>query len=223
MQRLLASQQRLDEWVGELGDDDMRRPSALPDWSIGHVLSHIALNAEAFTNVARGVAAGEVGVMYPRGYDARNREIAEGATRSPAVIRTHIERSSADFAAAWSALDEEAVAGSAIVFDGMPQFAANTIVLRRLREVEVHQSDCGLGSFRHDHWSDGYVDWDLPTQWPSVADRLDRGLVVVDERGDEHAVPGDEPQRVEVERRDLLAWTMNRAQPEALPTIGSWQ
>lgn len=40
---------------------DMARPSRLPGWTVGHVVAHVALNAEAFERVAAERRAGRLG------------------------------------------------------------------------------------------------------------------------------------------------------------------
>ena len=41
------SHDRLRKAIAGLADDDVRAPSLLPGWSVGHVLNHIARNADS--------------------------------------------------------------------------------------------------------------------------------------------------------------------------------
>ena len=67
------SHQRLLQSLDSLTDDQCREPSALPGWTRGHVLSHLARNAESHVHVLQCAARGEVGEQYVGGYDNRAR------------------------------------------------------------------------------------------------------------------------------------------------------
>lgn len=194
-----------------------------PDWTIGHTLSHIALNAEAFARVAEGLAAGQVGSMYPTS-ESRAEAIEAGAHRSAQEILAHCQDSNADFLAIWATLTAEQREGQANRTPGTPTFPATNIPLARLREIEVHGSDTGLLALTISQWSSAYVDIDLPMQFATVAARLGRGFAAIDETGKTHE-SGDctGVDAFQCTRRDLLAWTLNRAQPANFPDIGNWQ
>lgn len=59
--------ERLEALVVRLTDTDMVRASTLPDWSVGHVLTHLARNAEAMCRRIEGVKRGEVEEQYVGG------------------------------------------------------------------------------------------------------------------------------------------------------------
>lgn len=52
------AQQRLMLRVSGLGDGDVRSPSQLPGWTVGHVLAHLARNADAHARRLTGSLAG---------------------------------------------------------------------------------------------------------------------------------------------------------------------
>ena len=56
----LAAQDGLLAALRDLDDAAARRPSLLPGWSVGHVLTHIARNADSVVWRLEGAAAGEV-------------------------------------------------------------------------------------------------------------------------------------------------------------------
>ena len=99
---VVASTETLIERVGAVDDAMKVQPSQLAHWSSGHVLAHIALNAEAFVLVAESRRHGELGVMYPHGADGRNADIAELATSPATVILERLDASAAAFEVAWS-------------------------------------------------------------------------------------------------------------------------
>ena len=79
-----AAQAALLEDIADLSDDTARRPSRLPDWTVGHVLTHIARNADSLVWRLEGAAKGELRDQYPGGLAQRSSDIEEGAGR-PAV------------------------------------------------------------------------------------------------------------------------------------------
>jgi maleylpyruvate isomerase len=224
MHRIHNAHRRLIASLVTLTDDQARQPSLLPDWSVAHLISHIAGNAEAFVNAAGGLKRGEVGVMYSS-IALRNEAIEQGSVRSADELRAHTVTSSELFESEWGSLSPEALSGQAVSVSGMQTFNASDILMRRLREVEVHHADLGLATFSFRDWSDALVDADLPNQTSSIASRLGRPLHVIDDRGEHHFL-GDNAidcEPIEIDRRSLLAWSMNRIDIDGLPTLGPWQ
>ena len=216
-----ASHRRLSASLVGLTDDQARQPSLLPDWTVGHVLAHIALNAEAFVNVAMDLAAGRFGVMYPGGFAGRNGDIEKYSHGSAEELRAHIERACQEFETVWPTLTGAMRQGEFGIAVGNPAGTAIDVPLRRLREVEVHHADMGLPTFSYEDWSDGYVDLDLPVQLAGVDERLGRSVSFVDETGNMHLC-GEvaiEREPIATTRRALLAWALNRARPPELPSI----
>src|ERR1041385_1496073 len=83
-----AAQERLLAAIENLTDDDMRAPSMLPGWTRGHVLTHVARNADSVVRRLEGAARGEVLDQYEGGAKGRADDIAHGAPRS-APDHTH--------------------------------------------------------------------------------------------------------------------------------------
>lgn len=149
----IASQTSLVTWLHGLGDVDVTQPSLLPNWTVGHVLTHIARNAEGCRNMLYG------GAMYPGGIAQRNGDIEVGAVRGFAEQVAHIAATGADFERTLHALTDEQWAGEASGPFGV--ITVDSVPLRRWREVEVHRMDAGLG----------YTWRDIPSAW--VAADLD--------------------------------------------------
>ncbi|HUR14020.1 MAG TPA: maleylpyruvate isomerase N-terminal domain-containing protein [Mycobacteriales bacterium] len=93
-----ASHARLLTAVEGLSDAEVRAPSLLPGWSVGHVLTHLARNADSV--VRRLVAAAEQRqvTQYEGGADGRAADIEAGAGRPAAELLR-------DLAEACAALD----------------------------------------------------------------------------------------------------------------------
>ena len=76
--RLGESTDRLLATADGLTDDEAAAPSRLPGWSRGHVLTHLARNADGFLNLLAWAASGDETPMYPS-EEARDRGVEEGA------------------------------------------------------------------------------------------------------------------------------------------------
>jgi maleylpyruvate isomerase len=64
LDQLAAATGRLLATVATLGDAQAREPSLLPGWTRGHVLSHIARNADGLGNLLRWARTGTEIPMY---------------------------------------------------------------------------------------------------------------------------------------------------------------
>jgi len=54
------SHARLRATLAGLTDADARGPSLLPGWSVGHVLTHLARNADSLVRMLKAAARGDV-------------------------------------------------------------------------------------------------------------------------------------------------------------------
>lgn len=173
---------RLAEVVATLDDEAVRAPSLLPGWSVGHLLTHLARNADGVLRRLDGARRGEVADQYPGGAEARNAEIEAGAGRSAAELRADVEATSAAVDEAFAAFPSERWErlGRSVFGDEAP---VATLPFARAREVEVHLVDLGIG-----------ID---PSGWPpELAERwLPEILAALPRRTDPTA---------------LLAWTLRR-------------
>jgi len=142
---------RLLETVGRLRDDDVTGPSLLPGWSRGHVLAHLARNADSLTRLLDGARAGVRARQYPS-REHREAEITAGAGRGAAEQLADLRAAAERFASAVDAMPADAWA---FVLDGDPPRPAASVVWRRLREVEVHHVDLDAGYGTAD-WSEAF-------------------------------------------------------------------
>ena len=62
--------------LGGLTDAQARGPCALPDWTVGHLLTHIARNGDSVVRRLEGALRGEVLDQYVGGQAGRADEIA---------------------------------------------------------------------------------------------------------------------------------------------------
>src|SRR5947207_10829736 len=102
--RVTAAQQRFEQATSALTDADVRRPSLLPGWTVGHVLTHVARNADSHVRRAEAAVRDEMVDQYAGGYAGREREIEEGSRRPAAEIVDDVTRSAQAVDEAWRGL-----------------------------------------------------------------------------------------------------------------------
>jgi maleylpyruvate isomerase len=159
------------ERVADLTDQQVRLPSLLPDWTVGHVLTHLARNADSVSRRLEGAARGETVDQYPGGYAGRAADIAGGAGR-PAEEQIADLRDSADRLEVIVAdLPPEAWDRPTRDVSGAER-PAHTLMLSRWREVEVHHVDLGLGYTPAD-WPDELISVWLPRELERLPKRTD--------------------------------------------------
>ena len=126
-------------------------PSLLSGWTIGHVLSHLARNADAQTNLLTWARTGVETPMYPSP-EARVAGIEAGAARPLREQIEDIRATHERFADAGAAMPAEAWTFR-LPATGQP---AAAVPWSRLREVEVHHVDLG-GRYTPADWPEGFA------------------------------------------------------------------
>ncbi len=135
-------------WFDELlegratdGGLDAAAPTLLPGWTVGHLLTHVARNADSHRRLIGGADRGEVLDQYDGGVDARNAGIEAGALRGVDELLDDVRRSSAALEAAWASTSWE---GS-----GRRTRSQTVEIVQlpflRVREVQLHAVDLGVG------------------------------------------------------------------------------
>ena len=204
--------------VRSTGPDAFAAPSLLPDWTIGHVVSHLARNADGFRNVLDGLAVGELRTPYPSP-EARIAGIESGAQRDTAAI-------AADFAAAVRQLADQLAATPAQTWSATVDLGrggpttADVIRAARLGEVELHHHDLG---------ADGGLALLDDAQALELLQALLRSYVrtravgdmVLEPDGADPVVIGDGGPRVAGSAVDLVGWLSGRQDGTALRVAGS--
>ena len=142
----------------DLTDEQARRPSLLPGWTVGHVLTHIARNAEGHVRMFSAAVRGEVAAMYPGGRDQRNHDIEAGAGRPAAELAADVTATAAQIESVWAEMPAQAWAGRGLTVAG--ELAMADLVFIRWREVTVHHADLGLG-YSWSDWDTEYVRLEL--------------------------------------------------------------
>jgi maleylpyruvate isomerase len=215
-------------------DTDMAAPIALPNWTRGHVLTHIARNADGIARALSGALRGEIVKRYPNGPEGRAADIEAGAGR-PVLEQLADVRESAD------RLDR--VFGAVADADAWNATADNrpsrSWIRARWQEVEVHRIDADSG-YTVDRWPADFVALLLPRLADRLPDRA-RGPLRLDVTaagslnpelvGRVWVVPGQDAPEDPVDVRGpdwaVLAWLTGRTSTvgdamTALPELGPW-
>jgi maleylpyruvate isomerase len=220
MTQIDAATARLARTAGALSDIQASEPSLLPGWTRGHVLTHIARNADGLRNLLTWALTGVPTPQYPS-LGVRNAQIADGAARTATDLAADVTRSAEEFTALAHQLSPEDWAVEVQGLNGPPH-PAWFILHRRLFEVEVHHVDLAAGY--------GPADW---PEW-FVAEQLYRVTGVLDAIPDTPAavLADTSAERQYILRPDLvrdaparvvsgpghalLAWLLGRASGAAL-------
>jgi maleylpyruvate isomerase len=201
-------------------DFDPAAPSVLPDWTIGHVLSHIARNADSFTGMFEAAARCETRAQYPGGYEQRLRDIEAGAPRSQAALVDDVTDACTRLEAVCDAASDETWrTAHGRVTNG--EVALAELPSRRRKEVVVHHRDLGLAYSARD-WPDDFVDDELPRVLETLSLRLPDGVTVRLEDADTGAALTDGDAVVRAPRADLLDWLTGRGTIEGAPPLRPW-
>ncbi len=136
--------------VDGLDADALGAPSALPGWSRGHVVAHLALNAEGLTRALVGVVEGSDVPQYDSSA-ARAADIEELAGAPEDELRARFLASCTRLAKATAALQEGHLDATVRrTASGRRTFGARSVPGRRLVEVAVHHVDLDVGHRRTD-------------------------------------------------------------------------
>ena len=201
---MVDAHSRLARQLDGITDEDVRRPTTLPGWSVADVLSHLARNAESHLRRIAAASRGEVVDQYEGGHEGRAAEIEAGA-RQPAPdlvadVRSSAQNVDESFAAVrpedWTARSRDVGGQERCLFE---------LPARRWQEVEVHLVDLDVG-VTHRHWPDAFVQYWLPR----TRERVWAALVPEARRA-----RFDDPA-------EELAWLYGRLRRPDLPEPPAW-
>ena len=232
--RLGDSTDRLLVTAGALDDAQAAAASRLPGWTRGHVLTHLARNADGFRNLLIWARTGAETPMYPS-EESRDRDIEAGARRSAAELTADVRASAAALATAAGELP--AAAWDAPVARRGVTFPARAILPRRLSELEIHHVDLGAGYGPGD-WPADFVRAALARVADDFAGLPGMPAILARPDGQDAAFPlgpaaGGAAGTVTVTGppADLLAWLIGRdsgaglevAGGAAMPVLPPWR
>ena len=211
--RIAEATARLLATVAGLAGDGLREPSLLTGWSRGHVLTHIARNADGLANLLRWARTGTETPMYASAR-ARSCDIEAGAGQPAGQLAADLRACAARFAAQAASLPDGAWTVQVRALNG-PPFPAREVLQRRRSEVEIHHVDLAAG-YRPADWPDDFVADALPRVAGHFGGRDDAPACLVWADGAASALrigpdrPQGPPLIVRGPPAELLAWLLGR-------------
>jgi maleylpyruvate isomerase len=218
LDRIITATEYVLTTAGGLSDDDMRDRSLLPNWSRGHVLTHLARNADGGTRLLTWARTGAPAAEYPS-LEARAAQIEAGAGRSAAELVADVRSSSGRFTAEYSLMPAEAWQRVVRWTAGQERPAAR-IADSRLCEVLVHHVDLRVG-VTPDHWPADFVADQLNKVATAFATRENPPIMRIHatDTGGWHQISANHDAVVIHGRQaSLLAWLMGRSAGDDLST-----
>ena len=225
-----AATARILRTATEFDDASLRRLSRCAGWSRAHVLSHVARNADALTNLLTWASTGREIPMYAS-RESREEDIEAGSGRGSEEIIEDVRVSSYRFSAAVASVPDEAwerQVGMGRASSGRV-IPARRVLWERLKEVEIHHVDLDAGYSPAD-WAPWFVSRALAETVRMFGRRADApGLTLVIDGTTERVGSGGEVT-VTGTAAAMLGWLVGRAAgeglqvepPGALPTLPPW-
>jgi maleylpyruvate isomerase len=204
----------------QLADSDARAPSLLPGWCRGHVLSHLARNADASRHLLSWARTGVESPEYPTpSPDPYRAAVNAGATRTAQEIHDDLASSTAAFIAEFELMPTEAWTSTVRWAQGVLT-PAWWVAEMRFRELVIHYVDLDIGYGPRD-WPEDVVAEVLAEimffrpDVPSMKIRAeDTGLQLTARGAEDAQLEVRGPQHL------LLAWLIGRAHGGGLSVVG---
>jgi maleylpyruvate isomerase len=222
------SHARLHAIARGVTDQTARRPTLLEGWTVGHLLTHLARNADSNRGIIEAAQRGEVVPQYPGGPAQRNGDIERGYVRSAQELTADVKAANQQLEHAWSTTDNRVWTTGL----GLRRYGPATLaefVFLRWREVEIHLVDLNLPELGSPDWNglnSEYVDAELQELARGLAARIPGSMTLV-------LAPGDRPSRafgkgndhvvIEGSPSTIVAWLMGRVEDPSWPTILPWE
>ncbi|MFJ9950577.1 maleylpyruvate isomerase family mycothiol-dependent enzyme [Kitasatospora sp. NPDC091207] len=204
--------------AGTLDEKAVAAPSALPGWTRGHVLAHLARNADSLVNLLNGARTGTDIPQYASD-EARDQGIEDGAGRPPGVQLDDLVTTDRGFTEAAALLPEEAWTAEVRHRSGYV-FPAFDIPWKRLMEVEYHHVDLDAG-YSPAHWPEVFAvaEFGRLSARLAGAEGLPAVELVADDTEDRAVIgtaDGGPGLTVEGPVRALTAWLSGRSDGDGL-------
>lgn len=218
---------RLLETAARFSEADVAAPSRLPGWTRGHVLSHLARNADGGVNLLTWARTGVETPQYVSA-EARAADIDAGSGRDAATQLADVTAASAALAATAADLPAEAWLVEVKWTSGAAAPAAR-VMWSRLRELEIHHVDLDAG-YTPVHWPSAFTLRLLTGLGKEFTKRDDAVAMVIrcPELGHDIAIGADGPL-ITGPAWAAAAWLIGRHDGSALssangplPTVPTW-
>lgn len=212
-------------------DADATAPTLLPGWTRGHLLTHLARNADGIARTVSGALEQRLVPRYADGPAGRDAEIEDGATRPMSELLADVTESAERLDRVFGAV-ADAHAWAVVTDEQQPAWHW---LEARLREVEFHRVDLADG-YGADRWPAPLVARELPRAAATLPDRIETAVRVVvtadgsraaDQVGAEWRAGEGDPVEVQGPDWAVLAWLIGRPDAaegrlSATPPLRPW-
>jgi maleylpyruvate isomerase len=205
----IATHQLLGDTI-RVTDEQWRAPSRLPEWSRGHVATHLARQADAIVRLTEWAKTGVRNDMYASP-EERSEQIEAGSGRSGLDLQIDLDESAGRLGQAFESLDAAGAWDAEVEMRGGLRVPARLLPLARLLEVAIHHVDLDVG-FEISDIDAPTAEWLLEwcafrikhrDEFPQVHLTSDTGFsMVLGTVGEPIEVSGTSP--------NLLGWVMGR-------------
>ncbi|MDX3093786.1 maleylpyruvate isomerase family mycothiol-dependent enzyme [Streptomyces sp. ME19-03-3] len=211
--------ERLLATVAAMPPASVAEPSLLPGWTRGHVLAHLARNADSLVNLLTWARTGEETPQYAGG-DSRDKAVEEGAGRSLAEHLDDLRTSADRLALAIDGLPPRNWTAQVVMRSGRV-IAAAEIPYRRLTEVYFHHVDLGL-EYTFAHVPEDFAALEFDAIVADLSGHEAVAALRLHDTGDggkwSIGAGGEPGLSVHGPRHALLAWVSGRSGGEGLTT-----
>jgi maleylpyruvate isomerase len=219
---------RLLATVRGLAEADLAAHSVLPGWTRGHVLAHLALNADACVNLLASARTGVDTPMYASD-EQRDADIADASGRSGEEHAAALVSAAKRFDSAVAEMSPEAWTAVVRMRRGFTAPAAY-VPWARLREIEVHHADLDAGYTSAD-WPDWFTQRLLHEVGAEFEGRMSPVRLHADDTGHEYLIGADPATTVSGPGHEIAAWLCGRSRGAGLsvgpagqlPTVPNWK
>jgi maleylpyruvate isomerase len=221
LRELAVATDQLLAGLSGLSDDEVARPSLLPGWTRGHVLTHLARNAEGGERLLEWARTGLPTYEY-ESLSARAADIEAGARRPAAVLVEDVRQTAERFVTAASAISADAWL-RVVRYTAGQERRAEVIVPARLTEVLIHHVDISR-DYRPQDWPAWFTSAKLAGITASLNRRNQITTPVVLEATDTGTVTplgaaGPDSPRMRGPGCELLAWLYGRSDGSRLTRL----
>ncbi|MGH3510366.1 MAG: maleylpyruvate isomerase family mycothiol-dependent enzyme [Nocardioidaceae bacterium] len=213
------------EALTKLSEAEMRAPSLLPGWTRGHVITHLARNADGLAGMLEEARHGASTAMYPS-QESRDADIDAGAGRPAAELEADAVETCERWLRAARALPADMLETPVTRLPGTEPFPVRRVGVMRRTEVEVHHADLGTG-YTADDWPEDLVDHLLHRRDRELTS-MGLGLTVLATDRSSGFSTGGGPE-VAGTAADLAWWLIGRGDGTTLtcsagtlPELGRW-
>jgi maleylpyruvate isomerase len=199
-----------------VADEQWRAPSRLPDWTRGHVATHIARNADGIVRLAQWALTGKRLDMYASP-EQRANEIEAGAGRSGLDLQIDMDTSAGRLSSAFDELDGAEAWDAVVEMSRGVKVPARLTPLARLLEVVIHHVDLDIG-YEIPDIDTQTAEWLLEWCAFRLRDREDFPKLELSSDSGFTTTVGSvgEPVAVSGSSGDLLGWLLSRTDASAV-------